>query len=128
MSDIEELKNIASEFIDKRDWRKFHTIKDLAMNCSVESNELLELFLWRDKEFENNIINGKDNESLEKIKNEVSDVLFSCLAIADHLNFNLEDAFRNKMDELDKRYDAEKVKGKLVKIPSPDNKKENGKD
>jgi NTP pyrophosphatase (non-canonical NTP hydrolase) len=72
MSDIEELKNIASEFIDKRDWRKFHTIKDLAMNCSVESNELLELFLWRDKEFENNIINGKDNESLEKIKNEVS--------------------------------------------------------
>lgn len=124
MSDIKELENIASEFIDKRDWRKFHTLKDLAMNCSVESNELLELFLWRDKEFENNIMNGKDNESLEKIKNEVSDVLFSCFAIADHLKFNLEDAYRNKMDELDQRYNAEKVKGKLVKIPSPDNKKE----
>ncbi len=123
MSDMEELKTIASEFIDKRDWRKFHTIKDLAMNCSVESSELLEIFLWRDKTFENNILNGKDNESLKMIKNEVSDILFSCFAIADHLKFNLEDAYRQKMDELDKRYDAEKVRGKLVKIPSPDNNK-----
>ena len=32
------------EFIDKRDWRKFHTIKDLAMNCSIESSELMEIF------------------------------------------------------------------------------------
>jgi len=124
MSDIKELESIASEFIDKRDWRKFHTIKDLAMNCSVESNELLEIFLWKDKEFENSILNGKDNKSLEMIKNEVSDILFSCFAIADHLHFNLEDAYRQKMMELDKRYVPDKVKGKLVKIPSPDNKKE----
>lgn len=122
MSDIKELEGIASEFIDKRDWRQFHTIKDLAMNCSVESNELLEILLWRDKEFENNILNGKDNKSLEMIKNEVSDILFSCFAIADHLHFNLEGAYRQKMKELDKRYDPDKVKGKLVKIPSPEHK------
>ncbi|WP_337859972.1 hypothetical protein [Ferroplasma sp.] len=125
MSDIEELQNIAKKFIDDRDWRKFHTIKDLAMNCSIESSELMELILWRDNKFESNIINGKDKKTMEMIKNEVSDILFSCFAIADHLNFNLEEAYRNKMGELNKRYDPEKVKGKLVKIPSPDSKKIN---
>jgi NTP pyrophosphatase (non-canonical NTP hydrolase) len=120
MSDIIELQKIAKNFIDDRDWRKFHTIKDLAMNCSIESNELMEILLWRDAKFEDNILTGKDKKSLEMIENEVSDILFSCFAIADHLNFNIEDAYRNKMSELAKRYDPEKVKGKLVKIPSPE--------
>ncbi len=124
MSDLAELQEIARKFIDKRDWRQFHTLKDLAMNCSIESNELMEIFLWRDKNFESGIINMADKKSYTMIKNEVSDIFFSCLAIADHLNFNLEDAYREKMAELDHRYDADKVKGKLSKIPSPDNNKD----
>jgi NTP pyrophosphatase (non-canonical NTP hydrolase) len=120
MSDILELQRIAREFIDKRDWRQFHTLKDLAMNCSVESNELMEILLWRDQNFEKAILNGNDKKSLTMIQNEVSDIFFSCLAIADHLNFNLEDAYREKMKELDSRYNPDKVKGKLTKIPSPD--------
>jgi NTP pyrophosphatase (non-canonical NTP hydrolase) len=123
MTDVEKLQAIAREFIDRRDWRKFHTIKDLAMNCSIESNELMELLLWRDSNFERNVMEGNDNKSLEMIKNEVSDILFSCLAIADHLNFSLVDAYEHKMKELDKRYDIRKVKGKLVKVHSLDNKK-----
>ena len=35
-------------FIDERDWRQFQTSKDLAEDISVEANELLELFLWKD--------------------------------------------------------------------------------
>jgi len=123
MTDIKELQAIAKDFIDKRDWRKFQTLKDLAMNSSIESNELMEIFLWRDKIFEDNIISGNDDETLNKIKNEVSDILFSCLAIADHLNFDISEAYKNKMAELDKRYDINKVKGKLIKIPSPEHKK-----
>ena len=121
MSDLVELQEIAREFIDKRDWRQFHTLKDLAMNCSIESNELMEIFLWRSKNFEGSILKGEDNKSLTMIKNEVSDIFFSCLAIANHLNFSLEVAYREKMKELDARYATDKVKGKLSKIPSPDN-------
>ncbi len=123
MTDIKELQSIAKDFIDKRDWRKFQTLKDLAMNSSIESNELMEIFLWHDKNFEENIISGNDKETLNKIKNEISDILFSCLAIADHLNFDISEAYKNKMSELEKRYDVNKVKGKLIKIPSPDHKK-----
>ena len=123
MSELSELQEIAKKFIDNRDWRKFHTLKDLAMNCSIESNELMEIFLWRDPAFEKNIINGNDKKSLTMIKNEVSDIFFSCLAFADHLNFNLEDAYREKMAELNLRYNPDKVRGKLSKIPSPDKDK-----
>ncbi|MEM0140332.1 MAG: hypothetical protein QXZ44_06985, partial [Ferroplasma sp.] len=61
-------------------------------------------------------------KSLSMIKNEVSDILFSCLAIADQLNFNIGDAFMGKMLELNKRYDVASVRGKRIKIPSPDHK------
>ncbi len=123
MTDIKELQSIARDFIDKRDWRKFQTLKDLAMNSSIESNELMEIFLWHDENFENDLISRNDEEILRKIKNEVSDILFSCLAIADHLNFDISEAYKHKMSELDKRYDVNTVKGKLTKIPSPDHKK-----
>ena len=124
MSDLSDLQEIAKKFIDNRDWRKFHTLKDLAMNCSIESNELMEIFLWRNQSFEADILNENDKKSLALIKNEVSDIFFSCLAIADHLNFSLEEAYREKMSELNIRYNPDKVKGKLSKIPSPDNKKD----
>ena len=121
MSDLKDLQKIAKKFIDDRDWRKFQTLKDLSMNASVESAELMEIFLWKDKKFEEEITNHGNRKIEDKIKNEVSDILFSCLAIADQMNFDLEEAYKNKMDELNKRYDVNKVKGKIIKINSPDN-------
>ncbi|AAT43560.1 MazG-like family protein [Picrophilus oshimae] len=115
--DLKDLQNIVSKFIDDRDWRKFQTARDIAMSASVESNELLELFLW-DRNHDNEILN--DKKLLKMVMNETSDVLFACLSMADHLNFDLERAFLEKMDELNKRYDINNVKGKNVKIPSPE--------
>ncbi|EFD93155.1 MAG: hypothetical protein BJBARM5_0171 [Candidatus Parvarchaeum acidophilus ARMAN-5] len=57
-----------------------------------------------------------DSELLKKVKNETADVLFGCLAMADHLDFDLEEAFLSKIDQLNKRYSVEDVKGKSVKI------------
>ena len=46
--DIEFLKEKTVQFRDKRDWKQFHTPKNLAMELSVEASELAELFLWND--------------------------------------------------------------------------------
>ncbi|HKJ96406.1 MAG TPA: MazG-like family protein [Thermoplasmataceae archaeon] len=117
--DLEDLKARITDFIDKRDWRQFQTTKDLAESASVESNELLELFIWRNgREMDEHLRSEEGNDMLENVKNETSDVLFACLAIAEHLGFSLEDAFLTKLKELDERYAVEKVKGKVVKIPS----------
>ncbi len=115
-SDLKELREIAKKFIDDRDWRQFQTSKDLAEDISIEANELLELFLWNDgREFDKKI--KEDKEIMQKIKNETSDVLFGCLAMSDHLGFDLEEAFLSKMKALGERYSIDKVKGKKVKIP-----------
>lgn len=115
--DLSDLQKITQKFIDDRDWRRFQTTKELAINASVEANELLELFLWDNEENLEKRIRGEDKELLKKIKNETSDVLLSCLAIADQANFDLGEAFLSKMDELTKRYDVKKVKGDPSKIP-----------
>ena len=36
------------EFVRERDWEQFHNPKDLAIAVSIEANELLEHFLWKD--------------------------------------------------------------------------------
>ena len=116
--DLLELREMAKNFIDERDWRQFQTAKELAINVSVEANELLELFQWNDgKDLDKKLMNGEDKEFFKKIKNETADVLFGCLAMADHLNFDLEQAFTEKLKPLGERYKKDEVKGKVVKIP-----------
>ncbi len=34
---LQDLKKIAQEFRDNRDWQKFHTPKDLSMYISIEA-------------------------------------------------------------------------------------------
>ncbi|MGP6220140.1 nucleotide pyrophosphohydrolase [Caldiplasma sukawensis] len=116
------IKRVAT-FIDEREWRQFQTSKDIAESISVESGELLENFLWKsgesaDKEFENS------EKFRKKIMGEVSDILFGCAALADHLGFTLDEAFNEKMEKLKERYTIEISKGKNIKIPEfHDNKK-----
>lgn len=119
--DLEDLKKTVAEFIDKRDWRQFQTTKDLAESASVESSELLELFIWRDgRDVDTHLRSEAGRDTLKKVKNETADILFSILAVAEHLEFNLEEAFMEKLRELDQRYDVENVRGKVVKFPSKD--------
>lgn len=124
--ELKDIKNIVKNFIDERDWRKFQTSKDLAEDISIEANELLELFLWKGgKQMDSNLKN--DGELLKKVKNETADVLFGCLAMADHLDFDLEEAFLSKIEQLNKRYNVEEVKGKSVKIDEEEWLRKNGK-
>lgn len=114
--EIKDLKKIVGEFIDERDWRKFQTTKELAESASVEANELLEIFLWRTgKEMDEKIKSELGIDLFERIKGETADILFVCLAISEHLGFDLQEAFLTKIEELKKRYPVESVKGRVVK-------------
>ena len=43
-----ELNQLIRDFCEDRDWDQFHSIKDLAIGLSTESNELLQLFRFKD--------------------------------------------------------------------------------
>ena len=44
--DVEKIQKILSDFAKKRDWEKFHNLKNLAISINIESSELLEIFQW----------------------------------------------------------------------------------
>ena len=54
-------------FRDDRDWRQFHTPKDLAISMSLEAAELLELFQWSGTDLE-------CTEKRDKLREELADV------------------------------------------------------
>ena len=43
---MKKLQQEIGDFVDKRNWRQFHSPKNLAMALTVETAELLEIFQW----------------------------------------------------------------------------------
>lgn len=102
---LAELIKFLDYFRDAREWRKFHTSKDLSMAISSEAGEILDLFVWdRDK-----------NIDEKKIENELADIITYCLYLADNYKIDIFDAIVNKTVENDKKYPIEKSKGTAKK-------------
>jgi NTP pyrophosphatase (non-canonical NTP hydrolase) len=110
-SDLSEMTAISRKLRDDRDWEKFHSPKDLAMDLSVEASEVLEHFLWVSKEE----IQMFSKEKKKEVADELSDVMNPLLLLADALNINLLESFKDKMKRNAKKYPVEKVKGRHAK-------------
>ncbi len=87
---ISDLKERIKEFRKKRGW-EYEDPKDIALSIVLEAAELLEHFQW------------KTGEEVEKearlhgaICDELADVLWWVVAMADRLNIDLERAFEMK--------------------------------
>jgi len=106
---IQQLKDKVKKFCDERDWDQFHNIKDLAIALSIESSELLEHFRWKTNEEVKNKMN--DSKKLEEIKDEMADVLYFLLRIAQMNDIDLSDALDKKLEKNNKNYPVEKAKG-----------------
>ena len=96
------------KFRDDRDWRQFHTPKDLAISMSLEAAELLEVFQW----------SGTDlvcREKVEKVKEELADVLSYCILMADVWELDLDEIMNEKVDKNEAKYPADKARGRSAK-------------
>ena len=93
-----------NQFRDDRDWRKFHNEKDLAISISIEANELLELFQWKQSE-------EVTTKSLNRIKEELADVFIYSIMLADNLGLNIEKIIDEKLENNAVKYPVEISKG-----------------
>ena len=71
-----------NQFIDERNWRRFHTEKDLALSISIEAAELLEIFQWKTSD--------EAKEDFEHLKEELADVLIYSYMLADKLGVDID--------------------------------------
>jgi NTP pyrophosphatase (non-canonical NTP hydrolase) len=111
MSEFKDLTNRNLEFIAERDWKKFHTPKDMALGLSLEAAEVLEHFQWRDgKDLEDYIIQNKHD-----IGEELADVLNWVLLIAHDFNIDIYQAAKDKVEKNKLKYPVDKFKGSAGK-------------
>ncbi|MDP1694487.1 MAG: nucleotide pyrophosphohydrolase [Candidatus Woesearchaeota archaeon] len=108
-TNIQELKDKIKDFCDKRDWDQFHNPKDLAIGIITEASELLELFRFKsEQEMEAMFAN---QEKRVKISEELADILYFILRLAQKYNIDLTTEVHNKMAKNEKKYPIEKAKG-----------------
>jgi NTP pyrophosphatase (non-canonical NTP hydrolase) len=107
---IAELRELVRRFVDERDWRQFHTPKNLAMSLAIEAAELMEHFQWLTPE-QSRAVAG-DAGKLAAVGEELADVLCYALALANELNLDVADCVRRKMVRNAAKYPADEFRGR----------------
>ena len=105
MSDINQILGELRRFNEERDWDQFHNGKDLAIAISLEASELLECFLWKSPE----------EAKLEKIREELADVLSYAFQMADKYHLDIKEIMLDKLKQNAKKYPADKARGSAKK-------------
>jgi len=110
---IDELLEQVLAFRDARDWKQFHTLRNLIVSTSIEAGELLETVQWKnDAEIEALLA---DPEQLRNLRHECADVLIYLMLVANTAGFSLVDAAAEKLALNARRYPVEKAKGSAAK-------------
>ena len=91
------------DFRDSRDWKQYHSGKDLSISISLEASELLEIFQWSKEEVDK-------LDKIENIKEELADILIYCMMLADYYNLDIDEIIESKLIKNLKKYpNGEKI-------------------
>jgi NTP pyrophosphatase (non-canonical NTP hydrolase) len=113
---LADLRDLIRRFVEERDWRQFHSPKNLSMSLAIEAAELMEHFQWIDLPQSREI---KDQgEKLALVREELADVLCYALALANELEIDLSAAVRDKMVKNAAKYPAEQSRGRYDLPPA----------
>lgn len=108
---MDDLIQKLRDFVRERDWEQFHSPKNLAMALSVEVAEVVEMFQWMTEEQSRNL----SPEKLSELKEEIGDVMIYLTNLADKFGINPVEAANEKIEINNRKYPADKVKGKSQK-------------
>lgn len=109
--DINYILRKIKKFRDERDWMQFHDPKNMAVSIIIEASELLEHFQWKTKDEVEKYV----NENKDEVREEIADIALYLLELADNLGIDLLDAMEQKLVKNEKKYPAEKTRGKHTK-------------
>lgn len=107
---LAELREMVRRFVDARDWRRFHSPKNLSMALAIEAAELMEHFQWIAPEESRRT--AEDPAKHAAVAEELADVLCYALAIANELEIDVSQAMRAKMKKNEAKYPADQYRGR----------------
>lgn len=110
---VRQLQLLLAAFAEARDWRQFHTPRNLALALVGEVGEMSALLQWlSDEEVE---VWLNDERGREKPAAEMADVFAYLLRLADVANVDLAAALRNKTLLNEARYPQDRARGSAAK-------------
>lgn len=104
------LRELVRSFVVERDWRQFHTPKNLSMSLAIEAAELMEHFQWLTPDESRSL--AADSNKLAAVGEELADVLCYALAMANELDLDVATAVRDKMVKNARKYPAAEYRGR----------------
>ena len=106
---VAELRELVRQFVNERDWQRFHAPKNLSMALAIEAAELMEHFQWIEVAESRSV---EDTEKINAVGEELADVLCYALAIANELNLDIADIMQRKMVKNRLKYPAQEYRGR----------------
>ncbi|GBF90852.1 hypothetical protein Rsub_03706 [Raphidocelis subcapitata] len=112
---LEEVRARISSFAEERDWRQYHTPRNLLLALVGEVGEAAEIFQWRpDSELAPGLPSFEARER-EHLGEELSDVLLYLVRLADVCGVDLAAAVVDKLGKNAAKYPADKCRGRADK-------------
>ena len=119
---LADLQAQVQVFSDDRDWGQFHSTRNLAMALSVEAGELLELFLWCADDGPQPLNASRK----EAVAEEAADVFLCLLNFCNRTEIDLSLALKAGLAKANRKYPADRVRGKALKYNEYDEWSEGG--
>lgn len=110
---VSDLTQQLIEFRDERDWRQFHSLKDLILSLSLEASELVELTQWKpEKKFEEE---AQEEPMQQRLREECADVFLYLLLVAERAGIDIQEAAAEKIKSNAIKYPVDKARGTSTK-------------
>ena len=110
---LQDLKTKVKKMVDAREWRQFHSPKNLSMAIVSEAAELLDLFRWATEQESEALLT--DKKKGQEIRDELADTMIALLTFAAHYDIDISTNLDRKLREISDKYPVKTWKGRSGK-------------
>ena len=110
---MQQLTEALIQFRDERNWRQFHTLRNLITSLNLEAAELLELTQWKTDAEVAALADAP--QTSEALRDECADIFLYLLLIAENAGFDLAAAAADKLGKNAAKYPVSKAYGSREK-------------
>lgn len=100
--DVAALGKALQQFADDRNWRQYHSPKNLAMALTGEVGELVEVFQWMTEE--QSMAAASNPQTAQAVRDELADVLMYLVRLSSVLEVDLNEAVIQKLAKNAEKY------------------------
>lgn len=100
-----------NQFYEEKEWKQFHSPKNLAMGVASEAGELLQIFRFLTETESSQL----DPKTLEQVKDEIGDVFIFLTYLADVLGLDAIELAHRKFEKASQKYSSDFYNGRKEK-------------